>query len=79
MQHKEDELRSRSYLLAVEDKEFLQKDELRAFRLALEFSKADLALAEMVSDQRLSFLAARASSPPSRRARRSKRLEGPAR
>ena len=47
MQHKEDELRSRSYLLAVEDKEFLQKDELRAFRLALEFSKADLALAEM--------------------------------
>lgn len=47
MQHKEDELRSRSYLLAVEDKEFLQRDELRAFRLALEFSKVDLALAEM--------------------------------
>jgi uncharacterized protein (TIGR00730 family) len=47
MQHKEDELRSRSYLLAVEDTEFLQRDELRAFRLALEFSKVDLALAEM--------------------------------
>jgi uncharacterized protein (TIGR00730 family) len=47
MRHKVDELTSRSYLLAVEDKEFLQKDELRAFRLALEFSKADLALAEM--------------------------------
>ena len=47
MPDKVDELRSRSYLLAVEDKEFLQKDELRAFRLALEFCKADLALAEM--------------------------------
>lgn len=47
MQHKEDELRSPSYLLAVEDKEFLQRDELRALRLTLEFSKVDLALAEM--------------------------------
>jgi uncharacterized protein (TIGR00730 family) len=44
MQDKEEELRSRSYLLAVEDEEFLESDEMRALRLALEFSKVDLAL-----------------------------------
>jgi hypothetical protein len=39
--------RSRSLLLAVEDADYLQKDELRPFRLALEFNKVDLALKEM--------------------------------
>jgi uncharacterized protein (TIGR00730 family) len=38
--------RSRSYLLAFEDTEFLQSDEMRPLRLALEFSKIDLALTE---------------------------------
>jgi uncharacterized protein (TIGR00730 family) len=36
----------RSYLLAVEDAEFLQSDEMRPLRLALEFSKIELALKE---------------------------------
>ena len=36
--------RSRSYLLAVEDTEFLLRDEMRAIRFALEYAKADLAL-----------------------------------
>jgi uncharacterized protein (TIGR00730 family) len=35
---------SRSYLLAVEDEEFLLRDELRAIRFALEYEKAELAL-----------------------------------
>lgn len=38
--------KSRSYLLAFEDAAFLESDEMRALRLALEFSKADLALTE---------------------------------
>jgi uncharacterized protein (TIGR00730 family) len=38
--------KSRSYLLAFEDAVFLESDEMRALRLALEFSKADLALTE---------------------------------
>jgi uncharacterized protein (TIGR00730 family) len=36
--------RSRSYLLAVEDQEFLHREELRAIRFALEYEKAELAL-----------------------------------
>jgi uncharacterized protein (TIGR00730 family) len=39
--------RSRSYLLAFEDEEFLQSDEMRALRLALEFSKVERALTAM--------------------------------
>ena len=35
-----------SYLLAVEDRPYLDSDELRPFRLALEFNKVDLALKE---------------------------------
>jgi uncharacterized protein (TIGR00730 family) len=42
----QDNPESRSYLLAFEDADFLQSDEMRAMRLALEFSKADLALNE---------------------------------
>jgi len=38
------QLRSRSYLLAVEDREFLLRDELRAIRFALEYAKPELAL-----------------------------------
>ncbi len=34
----------RSYLLAVEDTEFLLRDEMRSVRFALEYSKAELAL-----------------------------------
>jgi hypothetical protein len=47
MQEREDHRRPRSYLLAVEDTAFLQRDELRPFRLALEFNKVDLMLTEM--------------------------------
>lgn len=39
-------MRSRSYRLAFEDADFLQSDALRAQRLALEFTKVDLALNE---------------------------------
>ena len=35
---------SRSYLLPVEDTEFLLRDEMRAIRFALEYAKAELAL-----------------------------------
>ena len=46
MEDKKRDSKSRSYLLAVEDSEFLQSDEMRPLRLALEFSKVDLALTE---------------------------------
>ena len=42
----QDSRKSRSYRLAFEDAAFLESDEMRALRLALEFSKADLALTE---------------------------------
>lgn len=48
MEDKKHDSKSRSYLLAVEDLEFLQSDEMRPLRLALEFSKVDLALKERV-------------------------------
>jgi len=35
---------SRSYLLPVEDTDFLLRDEMRGFRFALEYSKAELCL-----------------------------------
>jgi uncharacterized protein (TIGR00730 family) len=44
---KEPKERSRSYLLAFEDEEFLQSDEMRPLRLALEFSKVERALTAM--------------------------------
>jgi uncharacterized protein (TIGR00730 family) len=40
----DDQLRSKSYLLAVEDQDFLLRDELRLIRFALEYAKAELAL-----------------------------------
>jgi uncharacterized protein (TIGR00730 family) len=42
----EAETRGASYRLAIEDLEFLQSDAMRPLRLALEFSKVDLALKE---------------------------------
>ena len=39
-----DQMNSRSYRLAVEDSEFLLRDEMRAIRFALEYGKAELAL-----------------------------------
>ncbi|MEZ5774749.1 MAG: TIGR00730 family Rossman fold protein [Hyphomicrobiaceae bacterium] len=38
------QMRSRSYSLAVEDTEFLKRDELRALRFAMEYAKAELLL-----------------------------------
>jgi hypothetical protein len=38
------QLRSRSYLLPVEDETFLLRDEMRAFRFGLEYAKAELIL-----------------------------------
>ncbi|KAB2849660.1 MAG: LOG family protein [Hyphomicrobiaceae bacterium] len=38
------QLRSRSYLLPVEDMEFLLRDEMRSIRFALEYGKAELSL-----------------------------------
>ena len=35
---------SRSYLLAVEDQEFLLRDEMRPFRFGMEYAKAEYAL-----------------------------------
>ena len=46
MQEKEDHEKLRSYLLALEDTQFLNRDELRPLRLALEFNKVDLALTD---------------------------------
>jgi hypothetical protein len=46
VEDKKRDSKSRSYLLAVEDSEFLQSDKMRPLRLALEFSKIDLALTE---------------------------------
>lgn len=47
MGDKEPQRRSRSYLLAVEDQEFLESDEMRGLRLALEFGKVERALTAM--------------------------------
>ena len=75
---KEDELRSRSYLLAVEDSEFLQRDEMRALRFALEFSKIDLALAEIgIASTVVVFGSSRVISPEQAE-EALKRLERPA-
>lgn len=47
MPEREDHKKLRSYLLAVEDTAFLQRDELRPLRLALEFNKVDLVLTDL--------------------------------
>jgi uncharacterized protein (TIGR00730 family) len=58
------EQRSRSALLAIEDTEFLLRDEMRSFRFALEFSKAGLALRDWgIRSTIIVFGSARTPSP----------------
>jgi uncharacterized protein (TIGR00730 family) len=55
---------SRNMLLAVEDTEFLLRDELRSIRFALEYSKADLALRDWgIRSTVIVFGSARIASP----------------
>ena len=55
---------SSSYLLAVDDKEFLLRDELRGIRFALEYEKAELALrAAGIRSTVIAFGSARIPSP----------------
>jgi uncharacterized protein (TIGR00730 family) len=55
---------SRSYLLPVEDSEFLLRDELRGIRFALEYSKAELLLREWgIRSTVIVFGSARTPSP----------------
>jgi uncharacterized protein (TIGR00730 family) len=58
------QLASASYRLAVEDTEFLQREEMRSIRLALEYSKAELALRDWgIRSTIIVFGSARALSP----------------
>ncbi|MBR0681845.1 TIGR00730 family Rossman fold protein [Roseomonas eburnea] len=74
--------RSRSFLLAVEDQEFLLRDEMRPFRFGMEYAKAEYALrdwgvrstvvvfgsARVPSPEEVQALAATARSPAQKRA-----------
>jgi hypothetical protein len=67
VEDKKRDSKSRSYLLAVEDSEFLQSDEMRPLRLALEFSKIDLALTERgIASTIVVFGSSRVISPGAR-------------
>jgi len=56
--------RSRSYLLAVEDQEFLLRDEMRPFRFGMEYAKAEYALRDWgVRSTVVVFGSARVPSP----------------
>ena len=56
--------RSKSYLLPIEDREFLLRDEMRALRFALEYAKAELALRDWgVRSTIIVFGSARIPSP----------------
>jgi uncharacterized protein (TIGR00730 family) len=58
------QMRSRSYLLPVEDTQFLLRDEMRAIRFALEYGKAELYLRDWgVRSTVVVFGSARAPSP----------------
>jgi uncharacterized protein (TIGR00730 family) len=58
------QLNSRSYLLPVEDIEFLLRDEMRAMRFALEYAKAELILRDWhVRSTIIVFGSARVPSP----------------
>jgi len=58
------QLRSSSYLLAVEDRDFLLRDEMRSIRFALEYAKAELLLREWgVRSTVVVFGSARIPSP----------------
>src|SRR5690348_10967903 len=55
---------SRSTLLAVEDTEFLLRDEMRSIRFALEYAKAELALRDWgIRSTIIVFGSARVPSP----------------
>lgn len=59
-----EQVRSRSYLLPVEDQEFLLRDEMRAFRFGLEYAKADLLLRDWgIRSTVIVFGGARVPSP----------------
>ena len=59
-----DQLNSPSFLLPVEDTNFLLRDEMRAARFALEYSKADLLLRDWgVRSTIIVFGSARVPSP----------------
>lgn len=74
--------RSRSYLLAVEDQEFLLRDEMRPFRFGMEYAKAEYALrdwgvrstvvvfgsARVPSPEQVGALAAAAKTPAAKQA-----------
>lgn len=56
--------RSRSYLLAIEDQEFLLRDEMRPFRFGMEYAKAEYALRDWgVRSTVVVFGSARIPSP----------------
>lgn len=58
------QLASPSYRLAMEDTDFLQRDELRAVRFGLEYTKAELALRDWgIRSTIIAFGSARAPSP----------------
>lgn len=58
------QLKSPSYKLAVEDTEFLLRDELRAIRFALEYAKAELLLRDWgIRSTIIVFGSARVPSP----------------
>ena len=58
------QVNSRSYLLPVEDADFLLRDEMRATRFALEYSKADLLLRDWgIRSTIIVFGSARVPSP----------------
>lgn len=59
-----DQMRSRSYLLPVEDTQFLLRDEWRAIRFALEYAKAELILRDWrIRSTIIVFGSARVPSP----------------
>lgn len=58
------QLASPSYRVAIEDADFLQRDELRAVRFGLEYTKAELALRDWgIRSTIIAFGTARAPSP----------------
>ncbi|WP_211864625.1 LOG family protein [Neoroseomonas soli] len=62
--------RSRSFLLAVEDQEFLLRDEMRPFRFGMEYAKAEYALRDWgVRSTVVVFGSARVPSPEDAEAR----------
>jgi hypothetical protein len=62
------QMQSRSYLLPVEDTEFLLRDEMRATRFALEYAKAELVLRDWrIRSTIIVFGSARVPSPEAMR------------